>query len=97
MSAAGWCYAAFGVALIGARAAFSYGANHWFEDSLGRWLSTNHIPVAALTDALIFMAIVTVMTRTVGLTWRAHSINKDVAIAEDCLPGDPIPVNSTAI
>jgi hypothetical protein len=78
-TAAGWGYAALWTIIIGARAAFSYGANHWFQDSLGRWLMTNHIPVAAITDALIFMAVAMLLTRTVGLALRARAASATVA------------------
>jgi hypothetical protein len=72
-TAAGWSYAALWTIIIGARAAFSYGANHWFRGQLGRWLITNHVPVAAITDGLIFMAVAMLLTRTVGLALRART------------------------
>jgi hypothetical protein len=74
-TAAGWGYAALWTIIIGARAAFSYGANHWFRGQLGRWLITNHIPVAAITDGLIFMAVAMLLTRTVGLALRARNVS----------------------
>jgi len=72
-SAAGWRYALIWTVIIGARAVFSYGASHWFTGQLGLWLITSRIPVAALTDALIFMAVAMLLTRTIGLAWRARS------------------------
>jgi hypothetical protein len=72
-SAAGWGYALAWTAVIGARAVFSYGAGHWSTGPLGRWLTTSQIQVAALTDALIFMAVAMLLTRTIGLAWRARS------------------------
>jgi hypothetical protein len=69
-SAAGWSYALVWTVVIGARAVFSYGAGHWFTGSLARWLVTNQISVAAMTDALVFMAIAMLLARTVGLAWR---------------------------
>ena len=36
---AGWPYAIFWTVVIGARAAFSYGAAHWFTGSLVSWAS----------------------------------------------------------
>jgi hypothetical protein len=57
--------------VIGARAAFSYGAGHWFEGPLVSWAIANQVTVAAITDGLIFMAIAMVLVRTVGLGVRA--------------------------
>jgi hypothetical protein len=74
VSAAGGGYALLWVVVIGARALFSYGANHWFEHQLGDWLTTNSIPSAAITDGLIFMAVVMVLTRVLGLASRARSL-----------------------
>lgn len=73
-TAAGWGYAALWVVVIGARAAFSYGATHWFPVQLGRWLIDNAIPPAAVTDALIFMAVAMLLTRTLGLAIRSRAI-----------------------
>jgi hypothetical protein len=72
-TAAGWGYAALWVVVIGARAAFSYGASHWFPEQLGRWLLDNHIAPAAITDALIFMAVAMLLTRTLGLAFRSRA------------------------
>ena len=52
VSAAGWGYALLWTGVIGARALFSYGANHWFDNQLGGWLAANSIPSAAITDGL---------------------------------------------
>lgn len=65
VSVAGVGYAAFWIVVIGARLLFTYGANHWYSDSLGRWLGTNAISVAALTDALILFAIGLVLARVI--------------------------------
>jgi hypothetical protein len=74
VSAAGGAYALLWVAVIGARALFSYGASHWFGNQLGGWLAANSIPSAAITDGLIFMAVAMVLTRAVGLAGQARSI-----------------------
>ena len=73
VSAAGWGYALLWTVVIGARALFSYGANHWFYHQLGSWLTTNTIPSPAITDGLIFMAVAMLLTRTVGLYLRSRS------------------------
>jgi hypothetical protein len=73
-TAAKWGYAFLWISVIVARAAFSYGANHWFEHQIGSWLVNNDIPSAAITDGLIFMAVAMLLTRTLGLAIRAHSL-----------------------
>lgn len=74
VSRAGVGYAALWVAIIGARAAFSYGAEHWFGAQLGHWMVTNQVSVDALTDALILMAIAMMLTRTLALGGRALAV-----------------------
>ena len=70
-SQAGWPYAAFWTVIIGARAAFSWGAAHWFTSSIVSWCIANQVSQAAITDGLIFMAIMMVIVRTAGLGARA--------------------------
>jgi hypothetical protein len=67
VSTAGVAYAAFWSIVIGARLAFTYGANHWYTSPLVHWLHTNGISAAALTDALIFMAVTMTVARTLRL------------------------------
>ena len=74
VSAAGWPYALFWTVIVGARAAFSYGAAHWFTGSLVSWAITNQVSQAAITDGLIFMAVAMVIVRTGGLAVRASRI-----------------------
>jgi hypothetical protein len=74
VSAAAWGYAILWTVVIGARALFSYGASHWFNHSLGSWLTTNSIPSAAITDGLIFMAVAMLLTRTGGLYLRSRTL-----------------------
>jgi hypothetical protein len=74
VSSAGWGYALLWTAVIGARALFSYGAYHWFANQLGSWLAANSILGAAITDGLIFMAVVMLLTRTAGLRIRARRL-----------------------
>jgi len=71
VSAAGFGYALVWLLVVGARAAFSYGATHWFSADLAQWCLTHQVTGAAITDGLIFMAITMVLIRTVGLAARA--------------------------
>lgn len=70
-SGAGWGYAAFWTVVVGARAAFSYGAAHWFTGPLVAWAIANQVSQAAITDGLIFMALAMVIVRTAALASRA--------------------------
>jgi hypothetical protein len=74
VSRAGWPYAILWVVIVGARAAFSWGSVHWFQDSIVSWAITNQVSVAAITDGLIFMAIAMVLVRTLGLGLRASRL-----------------------
>jgi hypothetical protein len=60
--------------VIGARAAFSWGAAHWFTGSLVSWAIANQVSVAAITDGLIFMALAMVLVRTAGIGFRASRL-----------------------
>jgi len=70
-SGAGWAYAAFWTLVVGARAAFSYGAAHWFTGSIVSWAVASQVSQAAITDGLIFMAVAMIIVRTAGLAARA--------------------------
>jgi hypothetical protein len=74
VSRAGLPYAIFWTAIIGARAAFSYGSAHWFSTPLVTWGIAHQVSVAALTDGLIFMAIAMILVRTVSLGVRASRL-----------------------
>jgi hypothetical protein len=71
VSRAGTGYALLWTVVIGARAAFSYGCVHWFPTQLVHWGIAHQVSVAALTDALVFMAVAMLVTRTLGLWVRA--------------------------
>lgn len=71
VSRAGYGYAALWTTVIAARAAFSYGAVHWFPAQLVRWGTAHQVTVDALTDTLVFMAIAMLVTRTLGLAAKA--------------------------
>ena len=70
VSAAGLPYALAWVVIVGARAAFSVGATHWFPAQLGQWSAAHQVSAAAITDGLIFMAITLVLIRTASLAAR---------------------------
>jgi hypothetical protein len=82
-SRAGVAYLALWTGVVAARILFAYGAQHWFSHQLGRFLFTNHISVAALTNSLIFMAITMVLARTGTLWARAGS---DFGVTRHRLP-----------
>jgi len=71
VSAAGLPYAIAWTLIVAARAAFSFGGVHWFPAQLTQWCATHQVTLAALTDGLIFMAIMMVLIRTAGLATRA--------------------------
>jgi hypothetical protein len=83
VSAAGWGYVALWVAVLGVRAVFSFGSNNWFPTQLGMWLFSNGISVDAFTDAMIFMAIAPLLTRTVGLAILAGILLRRAAVAPE--------------
>jgi hypothetical protein len=72
VSRTGFAYAALWIAVIGARAAFSYGATHWFGHSLTTWMTQHSVTGAAITDGLIFMAVAMLLTRTIAMAIRAR-------------------------
>jgi hypothetical protein len=71
VTAAGLPYAIVLTLIVGARAAFTFGAVHWFPAQFGLWCVAHQVTVAAITDGLIFMAIAMVLTRTASLAARA--------------------------
>ena len=81
VSAAGFPYAIVWTLIVGARAAFSYGATHWFSPQLALWCVTNQVTGAAITDGLIFMAITMVLIRTTGLATRATLLPSALSVS----------------
>jgi hypothetical protein len=73
-SRAGIGYALTWIAVVGARILFSYGSEHIFSRELGEWMVTHSVSPGALTDALIFMAVVMMLTRTTLLQVRARAV-----------------------
>jgi membrane protease YdiL (CAAX protease family) len=86
VSRAGWPYAILWTVVIGARAAFSYGSAHWFQPQIVSWAIANQVSVAAITDGLIFMAIVMVLVRTAGLRVRASRLPAPAADPQHTAP-----------
>jgi hypothetical protein len=81
-SASGLPYAIAWTLIVGARAAFSYGATNWFPTQITQWSIAHQVTTAAITDGLIFMAIAMVLTRTLSLAGRASRVrNTEVAVA----------------
>jgi hypothetical protein len=77
VSHATWPYALLWTLVIGARAAFSYGAVHWFPAQLSQWCLAHQVTGAAITDGLIFMAVAMLAARTAGLAGRAAALPRD--------------------
>jgi len=71
VSRAGLGYAAVWIVIIGARSAFSYGSAHWFGSNLHHWMAQHNVSQNAIADALLFMAIAMILTRSIGLAARA--------------------------
>ena len=71
-SQAGIGYALLWIVVIGARIGFAEAASH--SRSLQVWLGTHHITSNAITDALIFMAVGMLLTRTATLWLRAAAL-----------------------
>jgi hypothetical protein len=74
VSRAAIAYATVWIVVIGARAAFTYGSSHWFGAQLDGWMMRNNVTADAITDALIFMAVTMILTRTIALAIRARRL-----------------------
>jgi hypothetical protein len=85
VSAAGLPYAAAWTLIVAARAAFSYGAVHWFPTQIAQWSLAHEVSLAAITDGLIFMAFTMALVRTAAVAARATR-----------LPSAPLPARVTA-
>lgn len=80
VSQAGVGYALFWLVVFGGRLLFEYGASHWFESSLGRFLTEHQLGVAGLTDSLIFMALALALTRSLVLGVRGSHARHRLAL-----------------
>ncbi|GAB2842018.1 hypothetical protein GCM10027176_52370 [Actinoallomurus bryophytorum] len=85
-SRAGIGYALTWISVVGARIAFSYGSAHVFGRQLGEWMATHSVSQDALTDALIFMAVIMMLTRTALLQVKARAALTRAEPAEAPLP-----------
>jgi hypothetical protein len=74
VSAAGLPYALAWILIVGARAAFSVGAVHWFPAQLAHWSVAHQVTGAAPTDGLILMAVTMVLVRTAALAARTAKL-----------------------
>jgi hypothetical protein len=75
---AGVGYTGLWMAVIAARAAVSYGCVHRFGTQLGRWMANHSVTSAAITDALIFIAIGMLLTRVITTGMRAKNLTTHV-------------------
>ncbi len=80
VSATGLPYAIAWTLVVGARAAFSIGATHWFPVQLSQWCVAHQVTGAAITDGLIFMALTMVVVRTASLGARSSRL-RNTAVA----------------
>ncbi len=85
-TSAGRPYALLWTMVIGARAAFSYGASYWFPAQLAQWCLAHQFTGAAITDGLIFMAVAMILARTLGLKARAGRLPYATANAFASVP-----------
>ncbi|GAA1968855.1 hypothetical protein [Catenulispora subtropica] len=76
-SRAGAGYAALWTAVIGARLAFAYAAQHWFPQQIGRWMAAHRVTVAGLTDALLLMAVAMLLARTGAMASRRRQLIRE--------------------
>lgn len=74
-SRAGIGYATVWIVVIGARAAFSFGSYHWFGGPLISWMTRHQVSADAITNALVLMAITTVLVRTFAMGIRAARLS----------------------
>lgn len=68
-------YGLLWVVVVGARLWFGYASNHDIRVPLGTWMFAHQLPVSALVDAFIFLALAMVLTRTGSLAVRSRSLH----------------------
>jgi hypothetical protein len=94
VSWAGFGYATFWVVVFGARLAFIYGTVHWFPRPLGQFLAAHQLSGAALTDALLFMAIAMALARSALLAVRGRTAARH-AVTEGGYPAGVLNQDNT--
>jgi len=94
VSWAGFGYAAFWIVVFAARLVFIYGTQHWFSRPLGQFLAAHQLSGAALTDALLFMAIAMALARSGLLEVRGRAATRRAADAHG-YPAAALSQNST--
>ena len=77
---AGVAYAALWIAVIAARSCFSIGAVHWFNHPLATWMVNHQVTGAAITDALVIMALAMTLTRTLSLAVRGSQVRRGARV-----------------
>ena len=86
-------YALLWVGVIGARLWFDYAAHHTFKVQLGTWMLAHQLTKDALIDALIFLALAMLLTRTASLAVRSRALRgtppATLAARSGKLPGSP--------
>jgi hypothetical protein len=95
VSWAGFGYATFWVLVFAARLVFIYGTQHWFSRPLGQFLIAHQLSSAALTDALLFMAIAMALARSALLAIRGRAATRHAAEPHG-YPAAAVGQNSTA-
>jgi hypothetical protein len=78
-SQGGIAYALLWITVIATRIGFAYATSH--SHSVQVWLGTHHITANAVTDALIFMAVGMLLTRTATLRVRGAALPADTRAA----------------
>jgi hypothetical protein len=95
VSWAGFGYATFWVVIFAGRLVFIYGTQHWFSRPLGQFLIAHQLSAAALTDALLFMAIAMALARSALLAIRGRAATRRAADGHGH-PAAVLSQNSTA-
>ena len=79
-------YAALWILVIGARLLFAYGSQHLFSAQLGHWMIANRVTANALTDALVFLAIGMLLSRTGALLGKATRARAGAGVPTPAAP-----------